>query len=621
MSLKFQLTYNKGLRCGDDSYSIGIPDNFILEKGAEDRDFIAYLPSDDADGYSGSDIVFFAGKALQENDNDTRLLVPELCSTLIENTFWGNPISRMMCKSSKYIPLDKKQPAGGINAGYDEDSFFYNISVFLPGCIKTMRVQVYGAQEKDIAICDKMVVDWMNTMTSTKPFDTTRRLDDPFFIDSNLSSDTAAEWKTASDIHFTIIQLLIQNRIQTRTTRYRAEVSNGDSEIALRNDIRDYVSAAAKAMESFLEMGVRGLEQIKEKNPNSPMLKKYYDVLRPAVMSNDEISISIDGGKTNISSSVSNILEIRERFANLDPTPELLDMIEKQKNDALIKAKADREKAIAAAEERARREREESEKKNREAAAKAHMEKIISECNTKVDEFKKELSIALDEHMSDLQKRIPSKEEELKKQKVDKEAYLSTLGFFNISEKKEAKDAILRLDSEIRRLNDPKLIEEEKAIIKDAYDKALKQYSSVVKKHLKSRFPGYIGPNEFSFPSDNNGLKLWILYALTKSKSMSVEEIIDKIDSKKSKPISHMKITSLLADLIDEGEVNRVYMQRKAYYSLVDSAKNILHRLSSKVEIFDYSEIEEYAKEGNPVPPKVKDIELPATDLSLILGS
>ena len=146
MSSKYQLTYNRGKRCGDKTYSIGIPDNFAIEEGAEDREFIAWLPGNE-DGYLGADITFYAGKVLQENDNDTRLLVPELCSTLIENTFWGNPFSRMMCKSSKYIPLDKEHPAGGINAGYDEDSFMYNISVFLPGCIKTMRVQVCNVQE------------------------------------------------------------------------------------------------------------------------------------------------------------------------------------------------------------------------------------------------------------------------------------------------------------------------------------------------------------------------------------------------------------------------------------------------------------------------------------------
>ncbi len=85
---RFALSYDKGIRCGDEHYTIAIPDNFILEKGAENRAFIAWLP-DGADDYYSADITFYDGKRVSENDNDTRIFTPEMSAALLENMFWS----------------------------------------------------------------------------------------------------------------------------------------------------------------------------------------------------------------------------------------------------------------------------------------------------------------------------------------------------------------------------------------------------------------------------------------------------------------------------------------------------------------------------------------------------
>lgn len=292
--------------------------------------------------------------------------------------------------------------------------------------------------------------------------------------------------------------------------------------------------------------------------------------------------------------------------------------------DEIIKkflAKEAEEKRIAeekrAEEERIRKEKErqrklaEEEKKKKEKAAKEHMDATVAECNGKVDEFSKELDSALKNHLSVAQNQINSKLEELNKQKADKEAFLSTLGFFKFADKKETRNAIMQIDNEISRLKNPELLKEEKKAAKKVYDKALNDYSKKVKKYLESRFPGLVPkPVEYDIPNDNEGLKLQILLALTKGGRKTVDQIQEAVGIE-----SNQKTSALVRQLKEADELIRSEEKGKAVFTLAGSAQSVLNRLPVKPTIPSYTEVEKYAKEGCPVPPQIKDIKLPESKI------
>lgn len=329
MSSKFKLSYDKGIRCGDDWYSIAIPDNFSLEKGAEDRAFIAWLP-DGADDYFTADITLFDGKIAGENDNDSRLYTPEMCAALLEKMFWETPFLRMMSNNTKFIPLNEGYPAGGINASYDEDCFQYNIQLFFNGCNKTMRVQVMNVSEEDIPACDQMVIDWIKTMKMTKPMDIVKELDDSSFSSVELTEELVEEWKSCSDVRYTIIYQTLQNKIAARAARYKSTVGDGeDSDKEVRKDDQAYVEQAALEVSKYLISAVNGLEAITNKNEGNGLLQKLYEVLCPAIMQSDSVTMANLGGiKGKASARIPEYDEIKRRFMILMPNAE--DKVEKK---------------------------------------------------------------------------------------------------------------------------------------------------------------------------------------------------------------------------------------------------------------------------------------------------
>ena len=329
MANRFNLHYSKGLRCGDDKYSIAIPDGFKMEKGAEERAFIAWSP-DGEDDYFTANITLFDGKIASENDSDSRLYAPEMCASMLENMFWGNPFLRMMYSNSKFIPLNESHPAGGINAAYDEGCFQYNIQVFFKNCIKTMRVQVQDVSEKDIPACDKMVIDWVKTMKITEPMDTLKRLDDDSFCTVKLTEKLVDEWRSCSDVHYTIVVQTMENLINARSARYKANASEDtDSPKAVCEDCQVYVSAAANKMKMFLEQALNGLEKITKNNPGNPLLQNLYEVLCPAIMGGDSITKNNLGGiKGKVSATIEGYEGMKNRFLVLMPNAE--DKVEKK---------------------------------------------------------------------------------------------------------------------------------------------------------------------------------------------------------------------------------------------------------------------------------------------------
>lgn len=329
MNLKYKLSYEKGIRCGDNQYSIAIPDNFRLEKETDGRAFTAWLP-DAADDWSNADIALFDGNVIDVNDEDSRIYTPEVSATLFEVQFWQtNLLMRLMSDSTKFIPLNEGYPAGGICAAYDKVSFMYHIELRFKDCIKLMRVQVMHASEEDIPECDQMVIDWVKTMIMTNPLDVVRELDDPGFVSAELTEALVEEWKSCLDIHNTIVMRTLQNRIDARY--YKRVDASGEEKGTpkeMRKDDQTYVDQAAVEVSKYLISALNCLEAITKKNDGNDLLQSLYEALSPFIMHYDSVTMDKLGGvKGKVSARIPDYDEIKRRFTALMPDAE--DKVEK----------------------------------------------------------------------------------------------------------------------------------------------------------------------------------------------------------------------------------------------------------------------------------------------------
>ena len=319
MKSKFQLSYSQGRRCGDNTYTIAIPDNFDIEKGAEKREFIAWLPGDGVAEYLDSDIIFFAGSTAAENNYNTGMLTPELCSIMIESFFLQT--GKKLSDDIKFIPLKNDYPAGGIQAWYTDECFHYNINLFFTNCIKSMRVQVNDVSMSDIDACDKMVINWIQTMKITKPFKTIKYPDDDSFINMPLTEKLVSEWKTCVNTRFTIISNTLQNKFQNRSAAFFNALGSDNKDNALVQDCQRYVDEAATTMGELLVVSLDALEKISKRNQGNALLKNMYDLIRPAIIDNEYVTVSnfanIDG---TFKAKIKDIEQSKSRFLKLDPT-------------------------------------------------------------------------------------------------------------------------------------------------------------------------------------------------------------------------------------------------------------------------------------------------------------
>ena len=318
---RFDLSYKKDIRCGDEKYSIGIPDSFEIEKNVDDRAFIAWLPDGAAD-YNEAKIVFYDGKIVSENDNDPRLYTPESSAALLENTFWSSPVHSLF-QGAKIIPLNESSPGGIIIAQYEiydvESAIHYHIQFCFKGCVKSMRVLILDVTEEDIPACDNMVVEWLKTLKLTEPLDVAKELDDPSFVNNELNQELVDEWKSCSDARYTVIFSTLDNRIAARSAKYKANASIGDSEADVIKDDQKYIESAASEYSAFLLRALDGLDAITRNNEGNPLLEKLYEVILPTIIKGGSLATGLGGVAGSVTAKIPYYTEIQQRFLALVP--------------------------------------------------------------------------------------------------------------------------------------------------------------------------------------------------------------------------------------------------------------------------------------------------------------
>lgn len=313
---KFNITYNNQIRVGDKDYTILIPDGFYVKKNTEGRAFVAWSGNNpNFKEYYSADITLFDSAILQDHESDTRILSPQVCSSIIHSMFWDHPI-QTSCAETKFIPLAEDYPAGGIFAGYDKHCFYYHIVIYLAKSVKMLRAQIQNVTAKDKEECNSLITEWAKTLTPTKQFECVKALNDSYFVNTVPSAATVKEFREASDIRFTQINMTFEYGINARINQFKATAQQGkDSFEAVSRDVQKIVNHAAEEMDEFLNIACDALEQVYNNNPGNRFIQQMCEVIQPAIEFNDCVEFSIDGGKTMITAPVKNIATYRRRFS------------------------------------------------------------------------------------------------------------------------------------------------------------------------------------------------------------------------------------------------------------------------------------------------------------------
>lgn len=158
--------------------------------------------------------------------------------------------------------------------------------------------------------------------------------------------------------------------------------------------------------------------------------------------------------------------------------------------------------------ERNRRQHELEQKKKeekRKAAAKEHMDKVVTEYRAKVVSFRDALNAEISSKLKQTIEELEVHREQLTTLKASLEQELSSLGTFHILKRLDKKNAISGVDIRLAELSDKGFLDAEEAKLRQRAKNAIKQYGEVIERYLDERFPNrdpfkYPRRDRFSFP-------------------------------------------------------------------------------------------------------------------------
>lgn len=421
-------TYNDGTVFDGDNYTVAIPDGFILEKGMDDRDFIAWLPGSDSNDQDDADIILYAGMYHQTalDQMNANLISPQLCAELVKATQWENKSQTegfLGQTEWREIPI-----LGHVGGAYLYNSSNYQIMVGFPTGIKQMRVLIKELGT-NIDTYHQAVVEWMATLKPKQAFVQLKPLDSDSYLP--LSAERIQHWDEAADQYFQRISAALNMSLKSRVKQFHNEQKNGSGSITLlKRDIRKLAEAGMPDIEKGIEMAASLLLKAADKGASSADLMKLYDTINEftGVLTQE---FNLDDSKITV---------VSPRKAAL------LDALE---IPAIRSVKAERAKAEAEkrAAEEAERKRKEEERKRKEEERRAAEE---AERKRKEEERRRiEAERRAERERLEAERRAEQERLEAERRRREEEARIAAEKA--AAEKRAAEEAAARKRAELRR--------------------------------------------------------------------------------------------------------------------------------------------------------------------------
>ena len=446
------LSFRKNITFHGSGYSISIPDGFTLKKGAENRDFIAYLPNpENPENYLESDFILFAGEK-QQNDVIPQFRVAEEFAAMMKG---AEAMFAAATQESKLVRYTRPKLPGAILFGFDPECVHANFYVGVDDHVQAMRVQMTGSQAKNKASCEAAVREILDHMTADQPVQLLKAPDDASFIQMEMKPAPLKKWITCLEEymkHYSVVRSIEQDGL---VKAFQIQQFSGKASVPkLKKDLKTLLQDISGYAESVLKKaeGIYYLKQIEfYGNGNLSEMKKALSSL--IEFSSQELNINDDDTKIKVTSSYAEQAKARLKLSALDAAKAYLEAQDQSDDTPLTEAL---KVALSEKEERIRREEE---ARAREIAAEEERKRIKAEKEAE-ERRRREEELA--------RKQKEEEEARLKKEAEEKEQYRAA---YAVYEQDHA--AWERTLAEIKEKRD-RFIGETQAAIRDSAEQTLK---------------------------------------------------------------------------------------------------------------------------------------------------
>ncbi len=184
------LSFSQGKRALGKGWSMEVPDGFVIKPGLEGRDFIAYLPNDNAPGdHQMSSFIIYA---VQKDEDDAFDQLKTVCeySSFAEVIHAEFNITE---EDSRSVVYDRRDLPGALVYSYDEGCLHAFAYVGIEDYLQIMRFQI-EITHRNRDIVENLIKEIMDHMHADKPAEMLEELDADEFVKMDLQSNTSDRW-------------------------------------------------------------------------------------------------------------------------------------------------------------------------------------------------------------------------------------------------------------------------------------------------------------------------------------------------------------------------------------------------------------------------------------------
>ncbi len=204
----YEPTYYDEKQVKTNSYTLSIPDDFVIDKDVEGRDFVAYLPTDpdrpDEDSFI---IKIYSGL---NDDNNAAFDEPVIPDIYSEMALLGIRLLNICMKDVEYDEMDVQN--GSIVYAMNYKGSVGYLNAVIPGKIGSkLRVDIYGCTDSNhFEVIDCLVKILEEITIDRKSNGYLELVTDKKFLEVPLSSKMADEWRSLVKTYLSQIMVLLK---------------------------------------------------------------------------------------------------------------------------------------------------------------------------------------------------------------------------------------------------------------------------------------------------------------------------------------------------------------------------------------------------------------------------
>ena len=580
-----KLTYTEKIIAKGDGYVLELPDSFVVDKKAEDRDFIAYLPSEsDPKDYDQSEFIIFAGQKSESPLFAQFRTTAEFCALARGMA----AASTALFQDSKVIKYARPDMPGVIAVGFASDAVHANAILGIGGHIQMMRVQFSCAEGYSKREYEIKLTEIFDHMSPTEPLELLKQLDDDSFANMSLSSSTVNEWVQCVNDYVSHLSIARNLEQKFLVDAFQEKQSSGQADLEqLKKDLKAMLKDISRSCDEVLRKAEVIYTVKRVQFSQAAVLAKMEKALKELINLANQY-VELDDEKIEVSSQYAASVKARLKKSAYEAVTELLEVEASNLTEAHKRILTDAQEQAKTLREQ--REKEKLKEKQRKEAEKKQYEADYAAWSAACDEIKAQRSARVAEELAVERKQlekaakiqhdavIAANQKMLLKQekrKSDAEKKLAALGFFKFREKKAQKavieDALRQLGTakaaiseaeskyKIALVNAPSKAQEKECTLKKAVEQELPLPAEPEK-------PAFMKLQKAAAQTGTDAFVQAILDRLSDGEAYTISELIKSVPELAN--LSNQQVAAIMRMMEQSGKVTTEVIQRKRYFSL-----------------------------------------------------